>query len=163
MCQKKLCYELAQYFIFHKKISEPFCFLKLNDLRGSLDRKDEILGGKVQSMAWMSWSQRIFKTFAELCCAFCAFLSSGVSYPHSLRQGSGIGQGSAVLRAMSSMWERVLQKDRMHKIGDVEWDWECCKSKKSEAGMSRRNGRLPRVFGETRRDDRYPARCNMGL
>lgn len=46
MCQKKLCYELAQYFIFHKKISEPFCFLKLNDLRGSLDRKDEILGGK---------------------------------------------------------------------------------------------------------------------
>lgn len=34
------------------------------------------------------------------------------------------------------MWERVLQKDRMHKICDVEWDWECCKSKKSEVGRA---------------------------
>lgn len=51
--------------------------------------------------------------------------------------------------AMSIMWERVLQQDRVHKIRDVDWDWECCKSQKSEVGMSRSNGSLPRVFGGT--------------
>lgn len=37
----------------------------------------------------------------------------------------------------------------MHRIWDAVWDWECCQSKKSEVGMSRRNGSLPKVFGVT--------------
>lgn len=46
----------------------------------------------------------------------------------------------------------------MHMLADIEWEFECCKSKKAEPSTNRRNARVP---GETGKDNGYLIIGNM--